>query len=93
MAEKLGATLGIPPWDFWRLTLRELNLRAGAHAENEQSEWKRTAWLAANVINLFADKLVSADELLHPPKVMMPDDREEAFKELWRRHENVRDIG
>jgi hypothetical protein len=75
------------------LTLRELNLRAEAFGEREQGEWQRTAWLAAHVINMFAEEPVTPNELLNPPKRMTPDEKEEAFKELWSRHENDRDIG
>ena len=76
------------PWDFWRLTPAEFKLQLEAHSGREEKEWRRTAWQAANIMNVWLDKndRVTVDDLLpKKQKQREPQTVEEqiAIAEAW----------
>jgi hypothetical protein len=54
----------LKPWEFWRLTPRELNDMHAAAIAREGREHERMAWGLSYVLSLFSKKPITMDDLL-----------------------------
>jgi hypothetical protein len=72
--EEVAAEVGLCPWDFWRFTAAEFEVRVRAYDRRNEAEWRRVAWQTAYLLNIHLreEDRVTVDDLLG---------RQEALKE------------
>ena len=74
--------MGLKPWEFDRLTPGEFTDILEGFNTRQEMEYQRTAWLAANLMNLHLKRKVTAAKLLGKHKKRDTRTKEQKRAEL-----------
>jgi hypothetical protein len=55
--------LALRPWEFWELTPAELSVMLDGYNRRERRAWERTAWLAANIMNVWTKRRLKISDI------------------------------
>jgi hypothetical protein len=84
----LATIAGIMPNEFYDLMPSEIFVCINAYSKRQEIEWNRTAWLAANIMNMYLRKPVTPDKLLgknQKTKIVDINKAREEYQEIKRK--------
>ncbi len=82
--------LELKPDEFWELTYAEFEQMVKGYELRQEMEMQRTAWLAANLMNVHLKRKVTVQQLLGKSKSMSKEDKISKFEELKHKLEKRR---
>ena len=78
--------MGLLPDQLYSLTPHELNLLAKGYREQENIKWRRSAFIAANIMNIHSKRKITIEKLLGEDskkrKKISKDERSKKLQEL-----------